>query len=139
MPSGKTVKKVLFVCVGNTCRSQIAEGFANALGRGKIEVRSAGTSATGHVNKATIEAMKERGIDISAQSSKQLTDEMIDWADVVVTLGCCSAGMLCPADFKGKKTDWKIEDPLGRPPEVLSRVRDEIERKVKEIIAEDGA
>ncbi|MBI5493274.1 MAG: arsenate reductase ArsC [Deltaproteobacteria bacterium] len=138
MPERKA-RKILFVCVGNTCRSQMAEGFARALGNGNVEVRSAGTSAAGHVNRATAEAMNERGIDISGQESKQLTEEMIDWADVVVTLGCCSADRLCPADFKGKKMDWKIEDPLGRPPEVMRRVRDDIERKVKELLAESGA
>lgn len=138
MPERK-VKKILFVCVGNTCRSQMAEGFAKALGNGSVEVRSAGTSAAGHVNRATAEAMNELGIDISGQQSKQLTDEMIDWADVVVTLGCCSADMLCPTDFKGKKIDWKIEDPLGRPPEVMRRVRDDIEQKVKDLLAENGA
>src|SRR5574337_981116 len=138
MPERK-VKKILFVCVGNTCRSQMAEGFAKAFGNGKVEVRSAGTSAAGHVNRATAEAMNELGIDISGQESKQLTGEMIDWADVVGTLGCCSADMLCPTDFKGKKIDWKIEDPLGRPPEVMRRVRDDIEQKVKDLLAENGA
>lgn len=131
--------KVLFVCVGNTCRSQMAEGFARHYGKGKIEVRSAGTAASGYVNKSTIEAMKEIGIDISGQTSDQLTDEMLRWADVVVTMGCCSADQLCPIDFKGRKYDWKIEDPLGRPWAVMQRVRDDIEKRVKElIVAETG-
>lgn len=127
--------KVLFVCVGNTCRSQMAEGFAKFYGNGKVEVRSAGTAASGFVNKSTIEAMKEIGIDISAQTSKQLTDEMLDWADLVVTMGCCSASDLCPVSFKGKMYDWKIGDPLGRPWEVMQQVRQDIEDKVKGLLS----
>lgn len=127
--------KILFVCVGNTCRSQMGEGFAKFYGNGKVEVRSAGTAASGSVNRSTIEAMREIGIDISAQTSKQLTGEMLDWADVVVTMGCCSASDLCPVTFKGKKIDWKIDDPLGRPWDVMQRVRDDIGEKVKGLIS----
>jgi len=126
--------KILFVCIGNTCRSQMAEGFARFHGKGKIEARSAGTSAMGYVNGDTAEAMLEVGVDISAQTSKQLTDEMLDWADVVITLGCCSADKLCPVTFKGSKQDWPIEDPLGRPPAVIRRVRDDIDRRVVALI-----
>lgn len=131
--------KILFVCVGNTCRSQMAEGFAKHYGKGKVEVRSAGTSASGSVNRSTIEAMKEVGIDISGQTSDQLTAGMLQWADVVVTMGCCTADQLCPVDFKGRKYDWKIEDPLGRPWAVMERVRDDIEKRVKELIVAEGA
>jgi len=131
--------KILFVCVGNTCRSQMAEGFAKRYGKGNIEVRSAGTSASGSVNRSTIEAMKEVGIDISGQTSDQLTCDMLQWADAVVTMGCCPADQLCPVDFKGRKYDWKIEDPLGRPWAVMQRVRDDIERRVKELIIAEGA
>ena len=135
MTAGTGTTKILFVCVGNTCRSQMAEGFAKAYGDGSVEVRSAGTSAAGRVNGSTIEAMKEIGIDISSQTSKQLTDEMLDWADVVVTMGCCSASDLCPVTFKGRKYDWNIDDPLGRPWEVMQRVRDDIADKVKGLIS----
>lgn len=128
--------KILFVCVGNTCRSQMAEGFAREFGAGRIEVRSAGTSAAGMVNRSTIEAMREIGIDISGHSSDQLTSEMIDWADCVVTLGCSPAGSFCPPGFEGRIFDWKIDDPLGRPWEVMERVRRDIEDKVKELIGE---
>lgn len=128
--------KILFVCVGNTCRSQMAEGFAREFGAGRIEVRSAGTSAAGVVNRSTIEAMVEIGIDISGHSSDQLTSEMIDWADVVVTLGCSPAGSFCPPAFEGRMFDWKIDDPLGRPWEVMRRVRRDIEGRVKELIGE---
>lgn len=131
--------KVLFVCVGNTCRSQMAEGFARHYGKDKIEVRSAGTSASGFVNRSTIEAMKEVGIDISSQTSDQVTDEMLGWADIVVTLGCCTADNLCPVGYMGKKLDWKIDDPLGRPWAVMQRVRNDIEQRVKELLVAEGA
>ncbi|MDH4227853.1 MAG: arsenate reductase ArsC [Deltaproteobacteria bacterium] len=131
--SGKK-KKILFLCVGNTCRSQMAEGFARTYGAGFFEIRSAGTSAAGVVNKASIAAMTEIGIDISKQTSDQLEDDMLDWADVVVTLGCCSAKEVCPVSFKGEMHDWDIDDPLGRPSEVMRRVRDDIGRRVKELL-----
>src|SRR3972149_1054168 len=99
-------KKILFVCVGNSCRSQMAEGFAKAYGRNEVEVKSAGTCASGIVHKGAIQAMAEKGIDISAQTSIQLTDEMIEWADMVITMGCCSADELCPASHKAEKYDW---------------------------------
>ncbi|MBI5236371.1 MAG: arsenate reductase ArsC [Deltaproteobacteria bacterium] len=124
-------KNILFVCVGNTCRSQMAEGFGRLLANGRFEAASAGTSAFGHVNGQTIAAMSEAGVDISRQTSKQLTDEMIASADIVVTLGCIPAGELCPASFNGVKLDWKIEDPLGRPPDVIRRVRDDIKKRVE--------
>lgn len=127
-------KKILFVCVGNTCRSQMAEGFAKAWGGDSIEVKSAGTSAMGIVNRATMEAMKEIGIDISDHESKQLTLDMIEWADIVVTLGCASAQDICPPSYKGQKIDWKVGDPLGKPPEVMRAVRDDIGNKVKGLI-----
>lgn len=132
----KGVKKILFVCVGNTCRSQMAEGFAKLHGGEKVEVKSAGTSAAGFLNKSTVEAMSEAGIDISAQKSSQLTEELIQWADEVVTMGCASADLICPPSYKGGKRDWKIEDPLGKPWEVMRRVRDDIEKRVKGLIGE---
>lgn len=129
-----SLPKILFVCIGNTCRSQMAEGFARFHGQGRVEVKSAGTSALGTVNRTTIGMMKEKGIDISDQISKQLTDEMLRWADVVVTMGCCSADDLCPVSFRGSKMDWPIEDPLGKDMEVFRKVRDDIEKRVEELI-----
>src|SRR3972149_5625577 len=126
--------KILFVCVGNTCRSQMAEGFARKYGAGKVEVKSAGTAATGYVNRSTIDAMEEAGIDIAAQSSTQLTVEMIQWADIVVTLGCAPADEICPPPYKGRKRDWKIDDPLGRSWQVMQRGRGDIEKKVRELL-----
>lgn len=128
------MKKILFVCVGNTCRSQMAEGFARRYGAGRVEAKSAGTSAAGYVSKSTVRAMDEIGIDISSHTSKQLTDEMIEWADAVVTLGCEPAANITPASYAGEKIDWNIGDPLGRPWEEMQRVRDDIEKKVRELI-----
>lgn len=130
------MKKILFVCIGNTCRSQMAEAFALRHGEGKVEILSAGTNAFGSVHPDTIEAMRDIDIDISAQTSDQLTGEMIDWADTIVTLGCCTADELCPVTFEGEKLDWPIDDPFGRPSIVMERVRDDIEERVKELIGE---
>ncbi|MBI5561645.1 MAG: arsenate reductase ArsC [Deltaproteobacteria bacterium] len=135
--SGKI--RILFVCVGNACRSQMAEGFAMVHIDEGFEVRSAGTQAMGYVTGETVEIMQEAGVDISGQRSKQLKDEMVEWADAVVTLGCCCADRLCPVSFKGRKEDWPIEDPIGRPVEVLRRVRDDIERRVVKLITELSA
>lgn len=134
MAEDKGIRRILFLCVGNTCRSQMAEGFARHYGEGRVEVRSAGTSAAGYVSKSTVRAMEEAGIDISEQTSEQLTPEMFEWADVVVTMGCVPADELCPPSFKGEKLDWNTADPLGRPWEEMQRVRDEIEKKVRELI-----
>jgi len=131
------IRKVLFVCVGNTCRSQMAEGFARHHGAGRIEARSAGTCAAGYLNRTTIEVMRERGIDITGQTSDQLTVEMLGWADVVVTMGCCRADEVCPVSFGGEKQDWPIEDPLGIPIEETRRIRDEIEKRVLELIGHE--
>ncbi len=136
MNSQSPRRKMLFVCVGNTCRSQMAEGFARHYGKDVVDVRSAGTNSMAIVNSNTIEAMKEIGIDISWHTSKQLTYEMMEWADVVVTLGGLPASALCPASYAGGKLDWNIADPLGRPPEVMRAVRDDIGRRVKELINE---
>jgi protein-tyrosine-phosphatase len=127
--------RILFVCIGNTCRSQMAEGFARRLGDGRVEAMSAGTAAMGVVNRATIAAMRDAGVSFDGHSSKQLTPEMFAWADVVVTMGCSSAESICPASYAGLKYDWPIEDPLGGPPEVLRRVRDDIEKRVRALIA----
>ncbi len=131
------IKKILFVCVGNTCRSQMAEGFAHTYGAGRVEVRSAGTSAAGFVNATTIEVMRELDIDISRQTSDPLTDEAMEWAHIVVTLGCCSADEICPVSYKGEKYDWPIEDPLGRPLVETRRRRDDIGKRVKRLIEDE--
>jgi arsenate reductase len=129
-------KKILFICIGNTCRSQMAEGFARARGDGMIEVRSAGTTALGEVNGTSTEAMAEVGVDISGQTSDQLNGEMIDWADYVITLGCCTADELCPVSYTGTKRDWPIDDPYGASLDFMRTVRDEIGGRVDALIKE---
>jgi len=113
----------------------MAEGFARHFGEGVIEVESAGTAAAGWIAPLTRDVMRERGIDISGQSSKQLTPKMIERAHVVVTCGCCSADDLCPVRYRGEKIDWAIDDPIGLPIEEYRRVRDQIEQRVTELIA----
>ncbi len=127
-------KRVLFVCVGNSCRSQMAEGFAKRYGRDIIEVKSAGTAASGVVNRSTTEAMREVGIDISTHTSDQLTKDMLLWADVVVTMGCNSLDYFWDEEVSARRIDWQIEDPLGKPWDVMVRVREDIEKKVRELI-----
>jgi arsenate reductase len=114
----------------------MAEGFAKTLAsRGApLAPMSAGTGASGIVNGDVIRVMKEVGIDISESTSDQLTDELVASADIVVTLGCCEARDLCPEDFKGKTFDWDVEDPMGSSWEVMQRVRDDIEKRVRALV-----
>lgn len=128
--------KVLFICIGNMCRSQMAEGFARNLGGGIVEPYSAGTNPTGLLSREAVEVMREKGIDISAQHSKGLADVPLEAMDLVVTMGCCSADEVCPVTFNGRKLDWDIEDPIGKPIGTFRRVRDRIEEKVKGLLAE---
>ncbi len=129
-------KKILFICIGNTCRTQMAEGFARAGGDGIIKVRSAGTAALGEVNRGSTDAMREVGVDISGQTSEQLTGDMIDWADYVITLGCCTADELCPVSYEGEKQDWPITDPYGASMDLMRSVRDDIGERVDALIKE---
>lgn len=122
--------RVLFVCVENAGRSQMAEAFAKRSG---LETSSAGTVPARAVNPSVVEVMKERGIDISSSSARMLTTEMINQADLVVTMGC-SVEEVCPrpmlARMQKKLLDWHLDDPKGRPIEEVRRIRDEIEMKV---------
>lgn len=129
-------KKILFICVGNTCRSQMAEGFARAYSDGKIKVRSAGTAAYGEVVRPTIEVMREKGIDISRHTSEQLTSDQLEWADVIVSMADYTAEELCPDSFQGIKIDWHIHDPYGGSMDAYRISRDEIEYRVKLLIDE---
>ena len=121
---------ILFVCVENAGRSQMAEAFASRIGLG---ASSAGTLPASKVNPTVVEVMKERGIDLSSQSPKMLTTEMINRAGLVVTMGC-SVDEVCPrpmlAKMQKKLVDWKLDDPKGKPIEEVRRIRDEIERRV---------
>ena len=124
---------VLFVCVHNAGRSQMAAGFLNHLGAGRIEVRSAGSTPADQVNPVAVEAMKEVGIDISAEQPKILTPDAVRESDVCVTMGC---GDTCPY-FPGKRyLDWVLDDPAGQGIEAVRPIRDEIERRVRTLIDE---
>ncbi len=123
---------MLFVCVGNAGRSQMAEGFFNHLANGKARAISAGTKPASAVDPKTIEVMREVGIDISAARPKALTMEMLDQASRVVTMGCGAEGV-CPASFV-ETEDWQLEDPKGKPIEEVRRIRDEIKAKVMKLL-----
>jgi arsenate reductase len=127
------MKKVLFLCVGNSCRSQMAEGFARHLGKGILEPASAGTKPARDVAHLAIEVMKEKGIDISGQHPKALTAEMVEDAEVLISMGC-GVEKSCPAIYLDKFIDWHIEDPYRQPIEDYRRARDEIETKVRKLI-----
>ncbi|MBE9502596.1 MAG: hypothetical protein IME96_00290 [Proteobacteria bacterium] len=129
--------KILFVCIGNACRSPMAEGFARFYSNGRVEVKSAGTSALGRVVTPTKEVMMEIGIDISNQTSDQLTKEMIEWADIVVSMSYRKTDVICPRTFNGRKIDWAVVDPIGMEIGTYRRVRDELERRVKELLDEN--
>ena len=129
----KTMPEVLFVCVHNAGRSQMAAGLTHALGGGRVQVRSAGSEPADRINPAVVEAMTEIGIDISEEFPKPLTDEVVRAADVVITMGC---GDACPV-YPGKRyLDWELEDPAGKPEESVRRIRDEIRRRVEGLLAE---
>lgn len=124
---------VLFVCVHNAGRSQMAAGFLAALAGDAIEVRSAGSAPADAVNPAAVRAMAEVGIDISAENPKILTAEAVQASDVVITMGC---GDTCPF-FPGKSyRDWVLEDPAGKGVEAVRPIRDEIRTRVEDLIAE---
>ncbi|MGW6054343.1 arsenate reductase ArsC [Streptomyces sp. NPDC055189] len=124
---------VLFVCVHNAGRSQMAAGFLNHLAGDRIKVRSAGSIPGDQINPAAVEAMKEAGIDISAQKPKILTTEAVQASDYVITMGC---GDACPI-FPGKKyLDWALEDPAGQGVDAVRPIRDEIKTRVEALIAE---
>jgi len=124
---------VLFVCVHNAGRSQMAAAFLSHLSHGAIEVRSAGSEPADQVNPAAVAAMAEVGIDIAAEKPKILTNQAVEHSDVVVTMGC---GDTCPF-YPGKRyEDWVLEDPAGQGLESVRPIRDEISRRVQALIAE---
>ncbi|GAA3550876.1 arsenate reductase ArsC [Microlunatus spumicola] len=124
---------VLFVCVHNAGRSQMAAAFLTALSDGAVEVRSAGSEPADQVNPAAVQAMAEVGIDITAERPKVLTTEAVVASDVVVTMGC---GDTCPF-YPGKRyEDWVLDDPAGQGVEAVRPIRDEIRRRVEQLVAE---
>jgi protein-tyrosine-phosphatase len=127
------MKRVLFVCVENAGRSQMAEAFTNHYGKGKFAASSAGIKLAEKVNPVVVEAMKEKGIDISMNLPKLLTPKMLEEADLIVTMGCGAAD-LCPGPFFKTSVDWGLEDPKSKPIEKVREIRDEIERKVITLI-----
>ena len=126
---------VLFVCVHNAGRSQMAAAYLAHLGAGAVEVRSAGSQPADQVNPAAVAAMAEEGIDIAAQTPKVLTTEAVQDSDVVVTMGC---GDTCPY-FPGKRyEDWVLDDPAGQGVEAVRPIRDEIRGRVETLLRELG-
>jgi len=129
------MKKILFVCVENAGRSQIAEAFAKTYGEGKLEATSAGTMPTNEVNPVVVQVMREKGIALSTNKPKLITREMVQDADTIIVMGCSAEGF-CPAPLLNKVVDWGIEDPKGKPIEKVREIRDEIERKVRKLADE---
>lgn len=124
---------VLFVCIHNAGRSQMAAAYLRHLAGDRIEVLSAGSAPADHLNPAAIAVMLEEGIDMSAETPKILTEVAVEAADVVVTMGC---GDTCPF-YPGKRyEDWKLDDPAGRGIEAVRPIRDDIRRRVEALIAE---
>jgi arsenate reductase len=124
---------VLFVCVHNAGRSQMAAGWLTHLAGDRVEVRSAGSAPADQVNPAAVEAMKEVGIDISEQKPKILTVDAVQASDVCITMGC---GDACPI-FPGKRyLDWKLDDPAGQGIEAVRPIRDEIKTRVEALLKE---
>ena len=128
-----TKKTVLFVCVQNAGRSQMAEGFFKKYGPKGYEPISAGTVPISQINPVAVEVMKEIGIDISKQKPKDLTEDMMRNATAIINMGCMD-DKFCPALFVPKVIDWGIEDPKDKPIEKVRQIRDEIEKRVLEII-----
>ncbi len=127
------MKKVMFVCKRNSCRSQMAEGWAKTLGEGKIEVTSSGLEAS-RVHPTAIEVMSEISIDISDQTSDPLSNFNADDYDAVISMCGCGAGL--PPEWVTREVfeDWELEDPDGKPIEIFHRVRDEIKERVSKLI-----
>ena len=129
----KEVPEVLFVCVHNAGRSQMAAALLDHHAQGRVHVRSAGSTPADEINPAVVEAMAEVGLDLSHEFPKPLTTEVVEAADVVITMGC---GDACPV-FPGKRyLDWELTDPSGLPVEEVRPIRDEIDRRVQALLVE---
>jgi protein-tyrosine-phosphatase len=131
----KEVPEILFVCVHNAGRSQMAAVLTHAMSEGRVHVCSAGSTPADEINPQVVEAMSELGLDLRQEFPKPLTDEVVRAADVVITMGC---GDACPV-YPGKKyLDWELQDPAGQPIETVRLVRDEIKEKVAGLLVELG-
>jgi arsenate reductase len=126
--------RVLFVCIGNSCRSPMAEGFANYYGKYLLQASSAGSRPAGIIMPETIEVMDEKGIDISHQSSKGLQAVRLDWMDWVIVLEASLGSAIRLPSRRTRQLNWFLTDPIGRPVDVYRTVRDEIELKVLDFI-----
>jgi len=125
--------EVLFVCVHNAGRSQMAAGLLDQRSHGAVRVRSAGSAPASEINPAVVQVMAEIGIDVSKEFPKRLTDEAVRAADVVITMGC---GDACPV-FPGKRyLDWELPDPAGRSVDEVRAIRDQIDARVQALVAE---
>ncbi|TNC29745.1 arsenate reductase ArsC [Amycolatopsis alkalitolerans] len=128
-----TTPEVLFVCVHNAGRSQMAAALLDHHAQGRVVVRSAGSAPVDSINPAVVEVMKELGLDLSKEFPKPLTTEAVEAADVVITMGC---GDACPV-FPGKRyLDWQLDDPAGKSVDQVRPIRDEIDRRVRALLAE---
>lgn len=124
---------VLFVCVHNAGRSQMAAGYLTHLVGDAVEVRSAGSDPANYINPTVVEAMREEGIDLTDQKPKILTTDAVQSSDVVITMGC---GDVCPV-FPGKRyLDWQLDDPAGQGLDAVRPIRDEIRRRIEKLITE---
>lgn len=129
----KEEPEVLFVCVHNAGRSQMAAGLVKLRSHGRIHVRSAGSTPAAEINPAVVEAMEELGVDMDEEFPKPLTDEVVRAADVVITMGC---GDACPI-YPGKRyEDWELEDPDGKDLATVRRIRDEIDHRVQKLVGD---
>ena len=125
--------EVLFICVHNAGRSQMAAGLLKLRSQGRINVRSAGSAPAEEINPNAVAALEELGIDVTEEYPKPLTDEVVRAADIVITMGC---GDACPI-YPGKKyEDWELDDPAGQDLETVRRIRDQLDRRVQELIGE---
>src|SRR5665647_2804796 len=130
------MKKILFVCVENAGRSQMAEAFANKYRKDKFVILSAGNKPAEKVNPVVVEVMKEKGIDISSNKPKLITFQMAQDSDLIVTMGCNDQG-ICPGPFFKPTIEWHLEDPKGLSLIHISEIRDEIERQVQKLITDE--
>jgi len=131
MRVAKEKPKVVFVCVENARRSQMAQGFAEKLGRGRLEVYSAGSNPSARVDPLVVEVMKEKGIDLSDKRPRSLNALPAIEMDYLVTMGCEET---CPAVLAKKIIEWEIPDPKGKPIELYREIRDIVEHKVKALL-----
>ncbi|HEV3267527.1 MAG TPA: arsenate reductase ArsC [Acidimicrobiales bacterium] len=125
--------EILFLCVHNAGRSQMAAGFARAFGGGRLVVHSAGSAPGETLNPAVVEAMREKGVDLTGESPRKLTDEMGRSADVIVTMGC---GDECPVYLGKRYLDWELTDPSGKELSEVRSIRDDIETRVRDLVDE---